>query len=173
LLTTDGWLFHGSSCIFSHPIMHISASFIKVSHPSLYHWSTHGMFSIHLTKLMMNVSRCHVSCIQETDYRPHFTCGRLFSFLEHCKHTGPYINVVWLSANGIRAFPKDQQTLHAWALSWVQRCNGNICKHNLFCGYDLYVLQSLIYILSNYGRFQRMTCMLQVLLQTRENYPGT
>jgi hypothetical protein len=38
-------------------IMHIFASLIKVSHPSPYHWITHGMFSIHLTKLTMNVSR--------------------------------------------------------------------------------------------------------------------
>jgi hypothetical protein len=33
--------------------MHIFASFIKVSHPSPYHWITHGMFSIHVTKLTM------------------------------------------------------------------------------------------------------------------------
>jgi hypothetical protein len=33
----------------------------------------------------MNVSRFHVSCIQETDYRPHFTCGGLLEFLGHCK----------------------------------------------------------------------------------------
>ena len=34
-------------------IMHIFASFIKQSHPSPYHWSTLGMFSIHVTKLMI------------------------------------------------------------------------------------------------------------------------
>jgi hypothetical protein len=116
-------------------IMHIFASFIKVSHPSPYHWITDGMFSIHLTKLTMNVSRFPVSCIQETDYRAHFSCGGLFSSLEHCKHTGRCINAVWLSANGVRALPKDPQTLHACAPSWPQRCSGNICKQNLFCGY--------------------------------------
>jgi len=31
--------------------------FIKQSHPSPYHWTTHGMFSIHVTKLMMSFSR--------------------------------------------------------------------------------------------------------------------
>jgi hypothetical protein len=56
----------------------------------------------------MNVSRFHVSCIQETDYRPHFTCDWLLDFLEHCKHTGRCVNAVRLSANGVRAFPKDQ-----------------------------------------------------------------
>jgi hypothetical protein len=44
------------------------------------------MFFIHLTKLMMNVSWFHVSCIQEMDYRPHFTCSGLLDFLGHCKH---------------------------------------------------------------------------------------
>jgi hypothetical protein len=48
-----------------------------VSHPSPYHWITHGMFSIHLTKLTINVSQFHASCIQEKDSRPHFTCGGL------------------------------------------------------------------------------------------------
>jgi hypothetical protein len=67
-------------------IMHIFTSFIKVSHPSPYHWITRGMFSIHLTKLTMKVSWFHVSCIQETDYRPHFTCSGLLDFLEHFKH---------------------------------------------------------------------------------------
>jgi hypothetical protein len=42
--------------------------------PSPYHWIIHGMFSIHLTKLTRNISQFHVSCIQEMDYRPHFTC---------------------------------------------------------------------------------------------------
>jgi hypothetical protein len=119
-------------------IMHIFASFIKVSHPSPYHWISHGIFSIHLTKLMMNVNRFHVSCIQETDYSPHFTCGGLLDFLEHCKHTGRCVNLVRFSANRVRAFPKDQQTLHACAPLWPQRCSGNICKRKLFCGYASY-----------------------------------
>jgi hypothetical protein len=38
-----------------------------VSHPSPYDWITHGIFSIHRKKLTMNISRFHVSCIQETD----------------------------------------------------------------------------------------------------------
>jgi hypothetical protein len=61
-------------------IMHVFASFIKLSHPSSFHWITQGMFSIHLTKLTMIVSRFHVSCIQGTDYRPHFICGGIFRF---------------------------------------------------------------------------------------------
>jgi hypothetical protein len=100
-------------------IMQIFMSFIKVSHLSPYHWITHGMFSIHLTKLMMNVSRFHVSCIQGMDYRKHFTCGRLLSFLEHCKHAGQRVNMVQLSANGVCAFPNDQQILHTCTIVTV------------------------------------------------------
>jgi hypothetical protein len=100
-----------------------------------YHRITHGMFSIYLTKSTMNVSRFHVSCIQETDYRPHFTYGGLLDFLEHCKHRGQCVNLVRLSANCVCAFQKNQQTLHACASYWPQRCSANICKRNLFCGY--------------------------------------
>jgi hypothetical protein len=57
--------------------------------------------------MTMNVSHFHVSCIQETDYSPHFTCGGLPDFLEHCKHTGRCATAVRLSVNGVRAFPKD------------------------------------------------------------------
>jgi hypothetical protein len=57
----------------------------------------------------MNVGRFHVSSIQETDYRAHFTCGGLLDFLEHCKHIGQWVNPIRLSANCVRAFPKDQK----------------------------------------------------------------
>jgi hypothetical protein len=60
--------------------------------------------------LTMNISRFHVSCIQETDYGTHFTRGGLLDFLGHFKHTGRYVNVVRLSANCVHAFQKDQQT---------------------------------------------------------------
>jgi hypothetical protein len=53
------------------------------------------------------------------------------------------VNAVWLSAYGICAFPKDQQTLHACAPMWLQHCSGSICKRNLFCGYASYKLQSV------------------------------
>jgi hypothetical protein len=67
------------------------------------------MSSIHLTKLTMNVSRFHVSCIQEMHYRLHFTCGGLLDFLEHFKHTRRCVNVVRYSANCVRAFQKYQK----------------------------------------------------------------
>jgi hypothetical protein len=70
---------------------------------------------------------------------PHFTCDGLLDFLKHFKHTGRCVNEVRLSANGIRAFPKDQQTLHTCAPSWPQRYSGNICKRILFCGYASYI----------------------------------
>jgi len=73
-------------------IMHIFSSFIKQSHLSLYHWTAHDMFSIHVTKLTMNFSRFHVLRIQETDYRPHFTCGGVLYFLKHYKHTARCVN---------------------------------------------------------------------------------
>jgi hypothetical protein len=43
-----------------------------------------------------------------------------------------------LSASRVRPIPNDQQTLHACAPSWPQRCRGNICKRNIFCGYASY-----------------------------------
>ena len=115
-------------------IMHIFASFIKQSHPSPYHWTTHGMFSIHVTKLTMNFSRFHVLRIQETDYRPHFTCGGILSFLKHYKHTARCVNTVPMSANCVCALPQNQQTRHTCAPSWPQRCSGNIRKRNLLSG---------------------------------------
>jgi hypothetical protein len=72
-----------------------------------------------------------------SDYRPNFTCSRLLDFLEHCKHTGRCVNAVRLSANGVRAFPKDQQTLHTH--TYYRDCSGNICKRNIFCGYASYI----------------------------------
>jgi Zn-finger protein len=53
-------------------------------------------------------------------------------------NTGWCINVVWLSANWVRVFQKDQQTLHACTLYWPQHYRGNICKRTLFCGCALY-----------------------------------
>jgi hypothetical protein len=35
----------------------------------------------------MNVNRFHVSCIQETDYRTHFTCGELHDFFMNILNT--------------------------------------------------------------------------------------
>jgi len=115
-------------------ITYIFASSIKHSYPSPYHWTTHGMFSIHVTKLTMNYSRCHVLCIQETDYRPHFTCGGILYFRKHYKQTALCVNTVRMSAYSVRALPQNQQTRHPCAPSWPQRCRGNIRKRNLFSG---------------------------------------
>jgi hypothetical protein len=52
---------------------------------------------------MMNFSWFHVSCMKETDYRAHFTCGGLLDFLEHFKHTGRCVNAVRLPANCVLA----------------------------------------------------------------------
>jgi len=113
---------------------YIFASFIKQSHPSPYHWSTHGMFSIHVTKLTKNFSQFHVLRIQETDYRPHFTRGRILYFLKHHKHTARCVNTVRMSANCVRALPQNQQSRHACAPSWPQHCSDNIRKRTLFSG---------------------------------------
>ena len=114
-------------------IMRIFASFIKQSHPSQYHWTTHGMFSIHVTK-WTNFSWCHVLCIQETDYRLHFTCGGILCFLKHYKHAARSVNTVRMSANSVHPLPQNQQTRHPCTPSWPQRCRGNIRKRNLFSG---------------------------------------
>ena len=63
----------------------------------LYHWSTHGMFSIHVTQLT-NFSQFHVLHIQEMDYRPYFTCSRILCFLKHYKRTARCVNTVQMSA---------------------------------------------------------------------------
>ena len=120
-------------------ITHIFASFIKQSHPSPYYWTTHGMFSIHVTKLTMNFSRFHVFRIQQTDYRLHFTCGGILYFLKHYKHPAQCVNAVKISADCVCALPQNQQTRHACAPSWPQRCSGNILKRNLLSGYPTYI----------------------------------
>jgi len=115
----------------SRPLL---ASFIKQLHPSPYHWTSHGMFSIHVTKLTMNFSQCHILRIQETDYRPHFTCGGILYFLKHYKHTAQCVNTIWMSAKSVHDLPQNQKTRHACAPSWLQRCSGNIRKRKLLSG---------------------------------------
>ena len=58
-----------------------------------YNWTTHDIFSVHVTKLT-NFSRFHVLRIQKPDYRLHFTCGRVLYFLKHYKHTARCVNTV-------------------------------------------------------------------------------
>jgi hypothetical protein len=58
---------------------------------------------------MMNVSWFHVSCIQETDYRLHFTCGGFLDFLEHFKHRTMRKHGLIVRKCAC-AFQKDQQT---------------------------------------------------------------
>jgi hypothetical protein len=134
-------LFNSTHQIFIHQTVGRSAdhrahfhTFIKQLHPSLYQWTTHGMFSVHIKKLTMNFSWFHVLHIQETDYRLPFTCGGIPYFLKHYKHTARCVNGVWMSVNCIRALPQNQQTQHAYAPSWLLHCSGNICKRNLFSG---------------------------------------
>jgi hypothetical protein len=67
-------------------------------------------------------------CIQEMDYRQLFMCSGIIYFLKHYKHTARCVNTVQMSANCVRALPQNQQTQHACAPSWLQRCGGNICK---------------------------------------------
>jgi len=124
-------------------IVRIFTSFIKQSHPCPYHWTTHGMCSIHVTKLTMNFSRCPVLRIQEMDYRTHFTCGRILCFLKHYKHTAQCVNTVRMSANSVCALPQNQQTRHACAPSWPQRCRGNILQTELIFWITLIVLSVL------------------------------
>jgi hypothetical protein len=94
------------------PVMHIFMSF-KVSSPSPYHRITRGIFSIHLTKLMMNVCWLHSSCIQETDNRPHFTGAGPLDCVEHVKHTEQCVTMSWLSQNCVCGLPMDKGTQHA------------------------------------------------------------
>jgi hypothetical protein len=68
------------------------------------------MFSIHLTKLAMNVSQFHVSCIQETDYGQHFTCSGLIDFL-NIINTGRCVN--WFDYLQIVSVPSRRPTKSA------------------------------------------------------------
>ena len=133
-------LFNCTHQIFIHQTVGHSAdhhahfhAFIKQLHPSLYHWITHGMFSKHVKKLT-NFSWFHILCIQETDYRLHFTCGGILYFLKHYKHTARCVNTVRMSANCVLALPQNQQTRHAYAPSWLLHRSGNIRIRNLFSG---------------------------------------
>jgi hypothetical protein len=71
----------------------------------------------------MNVSRFHVSCIQEMDYRPHFICGGLLDFLENFKHTGRCVNMVRLSENCVRTIVTaalQRQYLQTELILWIR-----------------------------------------------------
>jgi hypothetical protein len=72
--------------------------------------------------------------IQETVYRPHFTCGGILYFLKHYKHTARCVNSFQMPENCVRALTKNQKTRHACAPSWPQRCSCNIRKRNLLSG---------------------------------------
>ena len=50
---------HHSRSAAPRIIMHIFASFIKQSHLSPYHWTTHGMFSIQIVKWERKPTRCN------------------------------------------------------------------------------------------------------------------
>jgi hypothetical protein len=97
-LTTDGRPLRGSSCTFSRPSLKCL---------------THLLTIESLMACSPYTSQSWRWMSAETDYRPHFTCDGLLSFLEHCKYTGRCVNVGWFSANCVRAFPKNQQTLHS------------------------------------------------------------
>jgi len=112
-------------------IIHIFVSFIKQSHPSPYHWTTHAIFSIQVTKLT-NFSQFHVLHILEMDYRPHFICSGILYFLKHYKHN----TMCWHRSNVCKlcALPQNQKTRHTRTPSWLQRCSGNISKRIIFSG---------------------------------------
>ena len=59
----------------------------------------------------MNFSQFHDLCVEETDYRPHFTCGGILYFLKH-NHTAQWVNTVRKSVNCVCALPQNQQTQH-------------------------------------------------------------
>ena len=105
-----------------------------LSHPSPYHWTTYGMFSIQVTNLTTNFSRFHVLHIQERYYRPHFTCGGILYFLKHYKRTVRCVNTVQMSVNCVCALPQNQQIRQACVPSWQQCFSGNSSKRNLFGG---------------------------------------
>jgi len=101
----------------------------------------------------MNFSRCHVLCIQETDYRPHFTCGGILYFLKHYKYAALCVYTVRMSANSVRASPQNQQTRHPCAPSWLQRCSGVFANGIYFLDNPrtfIYILYILTYFWITY-----------------------
>jgi hypothetical protein len=78
----------------SRLIMHVFTTFVELSDAFPHHSITHGIFTVDLTYLAMNVSQFHISCIQKTDYRPYFTVGEPLDRLKHFKRTEQNVNVI-------------------------------------------------------------------------------
>ena len=64
-------------------VKHRDAAYVELTNSSPDHFISNGIFTIHLTKLIMNVSWFDVSHIQETDNSPYLTVGGM---LDHFKH---------------------------------------------------------------------------------------
>jgi hypothetical protein len=99
-----------SHCVNHRAHFHVHQSVLPISIPLNHSW--HVLHTPH--KVDMIVGLFHVSCAQETYYRPHFKCGGFLDFLEHFKDPGQCVNAVRLSADGIRAFPRTNKIcMHA------------------------------------------------------------
>ena len=119
--------------------MHVITTFVELSNTFSHHSITHGIFTVYFTYLTMNISQFHISCIQKTYNRPHFTVGRVLDHLEHFKCTEQYINTLCFSCIGICGLPVNKGRQRACAKSQPQRCGGNICKQYLLSEYALYI----------------------------------
>ena len=71
--------------------------FVELSNPFPHHSITHGIFTVYFTYLTMNISRFHISCIQQTNNRPYFTVGGALDHLQHFKRTEQYVNTICFS----------------------------------------------------------------------------
>jgi hypothetical protein len=133
-----------------HARFRVSPISVPVNHSS--HVLQRPPYTYKPTRLTLFADECQpLSCFLHSRTCLQTAFHGLLDFLEHCKHTGPHRTMrkrCRLSANGTRAFPKDQQTLYACTSSWPQPCSSNICKQNLFCGYvSKYYNQSSLLIL--------------------------
>jgi hypothetical protein len=125
--TTDGRPLHGLSCTFLRPSLnsrtYLCAIQLLMAFSS---YTSQGWWWISASFMFFAFKKQITDCISHA-------AGNLY-FLKHYKHTARCLNTVRKAANCVCALTKNQQTRHACAPSWPQRCGGSIRKRNLFSG---------------------------------------
>ena len=154
----------GSAVHHAHfRVLHYTVAPISV--PLNYSW--HVLHTRH--KLEDKLQPVSCSSHSRKDYRPHFTCGGILYFLKHYKHTARCVNTVRMFANCVCALPHNQQTRHACAPSWPQRCSGNIRKRNLLSGYPTYLVTSMNYEYPCYAEREIPNVIFRMQINTRSH----
>lgn len=77
------------------------SSFNKLSHQSLYHWSTHDFFIIHFPNLTLNFSCWDIQCIEQPYGKVLFARGGRFDFHEYCRNSLQSIRTAVFGHTGV------------------------------------------------------------------------